>query len=467
MESFLEKIHKLKLEELKAAPAKEALEGMRASLSMADGRFLKALDGRGSTPSIIAELKPASPSAGVLNNTRTVAEVVSSYRNAVALSILTDGNFFGSSFEKLSEVRAATDKPLLCKDFILSKYQVYRARECGADAVLLIVKLLQRDLLAELFREIDELGMTPVVEVQTEEELQVAETLNSEVILINNRNLETLEMDLETTARLAPLVKNAKHVIAASGVETPSDMIRLARHAKTFLIGSALMKSNDPADTLQQFLKAAQCIASPRIKLCGFRDLKDATAATDLGVDYLGLIFVDESRRRVTVDDAEVICKALKGKVKLVGVFQNSDVEQVNAIVTRLNLDLVQYHGNESPEQCRRTDCPVIKVFQVSNEFDSTQLHRYRDCVEYFMFDRPKSNADESWLSNAISILSKERIHQEFFIAGGLDESNVANAIEGLQPFAVDVASSIENGPGVKDQEKMTRFVETVRGAKK
>lgn len=467
MESFLEKIRNLKLEELKASPRAEALEAMRERLSKADGRFLEALDESSARPCIIAEFKPASPSAGILNNTRTVAQAVVSYRDAVALSVLTDGNFFGSSFEKLAEVRSVTNQPLLCKDFIISKHQVYRARECGADAVLLIVKLLAQDALVELYREIKELGMTPVVEVQTEEELHVAESLNSEVILINNRNLVTLEMDPETTARLAPLVKNAKHVIAASGVETPSDISRLARYAKTFLIGSALMKSSDPADSLQKFLKAAQRIASPRIKLCGFQNLQDAAAATDLGIDYLGLIFVDESRRRVTVDDAEPICKALKGKVKLVGVFQNSDVEQVNATVARLNLDLVQYHGSESPDQCRQTICPVIKVFELSREFDTVELDRYRDCVAHFMFDRPKNDADKSWLSTAISLLSKERMHREFFIAGGVDEANVESTIVGLQPFAVDVASSIENGPGIKDQEKMTRFVETVRGARK
>ncbi len=471
MASFLEKIRNLKLEELKSAPSSAALEAMRARLTKADGRFAKAL--AVPAPCIIAEFKPASPSAGVLNNTRTVAEAVASYRDAAALSVLTDGNFFGSSFEKLSEVRAATDKPILCKDFIVSKFQVYRARECGADAVLLIVKLLEVEVLVELFLEIIQLGMTPVVEVQTEEELRVAESLNSDVLLINNRNLDTLEIDLETTIRLAPRIKSAKHVIAASGVETPEDIARLTPYARTFLIGSALMKSEDPADTLQQFLQSARHTHTarqrqgPRIKLCGFQNLQDASAAMQLGVDYLGLIFVDESKRRVAIQDAESICKSLKGKVKLVGVFQNTDVEHVNAIVRSLNLDYVQYHGGEAPEQCRRTVCPVIKVFDVSNDFDAAQLDQYRDCVQHFMFDRPKNSTDKSWLRKAISVLSKEQIQEEFFIAGGLDETNVESAISELRPFAVDAASSVENSPGVKDPHKMARFVETVRGTRK
>lgn len=465
MAGFLEKIRSLKLEELKSAPAPSSLESMRMRLRKADGRFATAL--AASSPCIIAEFKPASPSAGVLNSTRTVAEAVTSYRDAVALSVLTDGNFFGSSFEKLAEVKEATEKPILCKDFILSKYQVYRARECGADAVLLIVKLLSRAALAELFNEIVELGMTPVVEVQTEDELRIAESLKSDVILINNRDLDSLQIDLETTARLVPLVRNAKYVISASGAETSQDISRLAQHASVFLVGSALMKSDVPCDTLQQFLAAARCAQRPRIKLCGFRHLQDAAAATELGVDYLGLIFVDESRRRITVQDAEFICRDLKGKVKLVGVFQNTDVEQVNAIASKLDLDFVQYHGSETPEQCRRTVCSVIKVFNVSSDFVSTQLDQYRDCVAHFMFDRPKGNTDASWLNQAISVLSKERTSEKFFIAGGLDERNVETAILGLQPFAVDAASSIENAPGVKDPEKMARFVEKVRGAKK
>lgn len=462
MESFLEKVQKLKSQELKDAPSQPQLDNMRERLTMADRRFMAALCGE--NPCIIAEFKPASPSAGVINDQRTVTEVVIAYKDAAAISVLTDSNFFGSNFERLAEVRAVTDKPLLCKDFVVSRFQVYRARECGADAVLLIVKLLDQALLADLFAEISALGMVPVVEVQTEEELRIAEELNSEVLLINNRNLDTLEMDLGTTAKLAPLVRNAKHVVAASGVETTKDIEALKQHARIFLIGSALMKSAQPADTLRQFLTAAKTAVVPKIKLCGFQRLEDATAAGDLGVDYLGLIFVEESRRRVTVQDAELICRALKGKVKLVGVFRDSDVEYVNEIAERLELDMVQYHGSESREQCRRTVRPVIKVFELDERFDAQQLDQYRDCVAHFLFDRPKNSKHRKWLNQAISVLSRQDLHREFFIAGGLDESNVAEAIGGLKPFAVDAASSVETSPGLKDTQKMTRFVQTVRG---
>jgi indole-3-glycerol phosphate synthase / phosphoribosylanthranilate isomerase len=472
MESFLEKIGKIKLEELKAAPSREALDLLRDSLPAADGRFLRALDAgvikdrlkEQESACIIAEFKPASPSAGVLNDKISVDEVAGAYAQSTAISVLTDSHFFGGSFELFAELRAVTDKPLLCKDFILSRYQVYRARQCGADAVLLIVKLLNRELLAELYREITDLNMTAVVEVQTVEELCLAEELGSDVILINNRNLDTLKMDLGTTARLAPLVHKARHVIAASGVENCEDLRKLRRHARIFLIGSALMKAGDPAGTLARFISAAQGAVLPKVKFCGFTRLDDAKVALRLGVDYLGLIFAGGSSRRVTVEEAEPICRALKGYVKLVGVFKDEDLSEVNRIVRRLELDLVQYHGVETPEQCRLTACPVIKTFELSECFDRQALAQYRDSVSYYLFDRAKDNENSSWLEQSIKLLSSLAIDKPYFFAGGLSRENVAYVLEALQPFALDVASSIESFPGLKNKDKMTDFVFSVRG---
>lgn len=205
-------------------------------------------------PGLIAEIKAASPSEGDIVSALDPVAVARDYIDggATAMSILTDREFFKGGFDILRTVRALTDKPLLCKDFILSERQVRFARHHGADMVLLIVKILTPGELRALKRQIDALGMRAIIEVQTEGELRTALAVDPEILLINNRNLASFAVDLETTNALLDAVPANVRVIAASGVKTPGDLRSFSPRVDAFLIGTALMRANDKIDFLQR-----------------------------------------------------------------------------------------------------------------------------------------------------------------------------------------------------------------------
>jgi indole-3-glycerol phosphate synthase len=175
---------------------------------------------------------------------------------ASAVSVLTDDRFFGGSFDDLRAVREAVALPVLCKDFILTPYQVYEARSCGADLLLLIVGALDDDALHDLQALALELGMTPLVEVHDQHELARAIAADARLIGINNRDLTDFSVSLRTTEYLAPLVPDDSLVVSESGIETREDVQRVVlAGAHAVLVGETLMRSSDPAMTMAELLR--------------------------------------------------------------------------------------------------------------------------------------------------------------------------------------------------------------------
>ncbi|HTI34253.1 MAG TPA: indole-3-glycerol phosphate synthase TrpC, partial [Miltoncostaea sp.] len=199
--------------------------------------------------SLIAEMKRASPSKGPIRPEATVTEVVSAYQlaGASAVSVLTEPNWFGGSLDDLVEARAACDLPLLRKDFVVDEYQLLEARVAGADAVLLIVAALERGRMEELMGAASDLGLDVLVEVHDEKEVETAVESGAELIGINNRDLHSLEVDLETTFELLADVPAGTVVVAESGITENEDVERLERAGvDAILVGEALMRADDP-----------------------------------------------------------------------------------------------------------------------------------------------------------------------------------------------------------------------------
>jgi len=228
---------KVEIAEMRSAfPLSEA----RKQANVCAGRFLEVLQQEGTN--LITEIKPKSPSGGVLRADLNVKDVLAHFvQYACAISVLTDKKFFDGSFELLNEVAHQTTLPVLCKDIILTDYQCYLARMNGAQAVLLIVKALDDEQLLHLSELITSLGMTPVVEIQNPQEAARALAINARCILINNRDLDTLEIDMTTTLRLAPLVPKDVTLIAASGIIERTQINQYSAVCHNFLIGSSLM----------------------------------------------------------------------------------------------------------------------------------------------------------------------------------------------------------------------------------
>ncbi|MGH6934554.1 MAG: indole-3-glycerol phosphate synthase TrpC [Dongiaceae bacterium] len=197
---------------------------------------------------LIAEIKRASPSKGVIRADFDPADLARAYRcgGATCLSVLTDEPYFQGRDEYLAQARAAVDLPVLRKDFMIDPYQIVESRALGADCVLLIMAALDNFQAAELESIAIDHGMDVLVEVHNEAELKRACSLRTRLIGINNRNLKTLNVNLETTEQLAPLVPRDRWIVCESGLDTPADLSRMYRSgASMFLIGESLMRQDD------------------------------------------------------------------------------------------------------------------------------------------------------------------------------------------------------------------------------
>lgn len=203
---------------------------------------------------VIAEIKKASPSKGVLRDRFDPAEIARSYarHGAACLSVLTDQHFFQGSAEHLSLARLASGLPALRKDFVIDPYQVYEARALGADCILLIVAALDAARMRDLEAHAAALGMAVLVEVHDRRELDLALALATPLIGINNRDLRSFQTRLDTTLDLLPSVPSARIVVTESGIVTPADVARLREgRVPVFLVGEALMRADDPGAELE------------------------------------------------------------------------------------------------------------------------------------------------------------------------------------------------------------------------
>ncbi|MDO9160067.1 MAG: indole-3-glycerol phosphate synthase TrpC [Burkholderiaceae bacterium] len=261
MSDILEKIVTVKREEIAAALKKAPLAVVRedAESRLLTRDFLGALRVRqqAGQPAVIAEVKKASPSKGVLRADFIPADIAQSYaeHGAACLSVLTDRQFFQGSSDFLKQARASCHLPVLRKDFMVDPYQVYEARVMGADAILLIAACLSDAQMAEMESLAVSLGMAVLVEVHDRAELDRALRLNTPLIGVNNRNLRTFEVSLDTTLSLIrevpALLEAGRLLVAESGILTPQD-VTLLRNAQVpaYLVGEAFMRAPDPGVAL-------------------------------------------------------------------------------------------------------------------------------------------------------------------------------------------------------------------------
>lgn len=213
-----------------------------------------------SPPAIIAEIKKASPSAGVIRPDFDPLRIAASYEEngAVGLSILTDEKFFQGRLTYLTDIRRFVKLPLLRKDFTLHEYHVHEARSAGADAILLIVSILEDSQLKDYADLAQELGMAALIEVHDEKDMRRAAQIGARLIGINNRNLDTFKVDLKTAEALSPKAPTGAVLVAESGISLP-DHIKRLRDAgiEAFLIGESLLKADDPGEKLSELLKSS------------------------------------------------------------------------------------------------------------------------------------------------------------------------------------------------------------------
>jgi len=423
---------------VEAAPATRSL---RAALARPGARF-------------IMEVKRKSPSGH--QGRFSLEEAVAAYAPvADAISVLTDAPDFGGSLDDLRRVRQLFDGPVLAKDFIVGASQVSEARAAGADAVLAMMSVLDDMTAAAVLAEARRYNMDVIVEVHDEAELDRAIGLGASIIGINNRDLKTLTTDLSVTERLAPLVPRGITLISESGISSRPDVERLARIVDAFLVGSSLMASND-------IVEAARSLVHGRVKLCGLTRPEDVDVAARSGATHAGFIFVPGTPRVVDLERSEVLADAaLRSGLKAVGVFRDSSPDEVGGIAEKIGLKAVQLHGRESAAAFRKALPPTVELWALCGV--GTAVAPCRPGTDRSLFDTV-GNGSSGGTGRAFdwSKLDGREDLPSAFLAGGIGPENARSASR-IGAYGLDVGSSVEAAPGIKDLAKVDALFAALR----
>lgn len=459
--------------------------------------------------SLMAEIKRASPSKGIISLSACAPAQARTYALAGAsvISVLTEPEWFKGSIDDLRAVRQALEgmpnRPaVLRKEFIFEEYQILEARLAGADTVLLIVKMLDEATLTRLYRYSQSLGMEPLVEVNTADEMAVAVKLGSKVIGVNNRNLTSFEVDLDTTSRLLDQVPKETIVCALSGISGPKDVEAYQKNGVgAVLVGEALMRARDTAQFIHELLGGSEPILKSApgpllVKICGTRKAETAVEAIKAGADLIGMILVPGRGRHVPYKDAVAISKAVHdsrvttGRVVsdrvsnqasdffahsasnvsshrplLVGVFQNQPLEEVLELQKLYDLDIVQLHGNEPLEWANLIPVPVIRSFKPGQP----GLGRRGYHTVPLLDSASGGSGQRLDMGEVKSVLTKDQ-GLRVLLAGGLNPENVTDAVRAADQLSdriigVDAASGVEEN-GVQSVSKIQAFIKAARSVR-
>jgi anthranilate synthase/indole-3-glycerol phosphate synthase/phosphoribosylanthranilate isomerase len=459
--------------------------------------------------SLMAEIKRASPSKGIISLSTCAPAQARKYAKAGAstISVLTEPEWFKGSIDDLKAVRQSLEgmpnRPaILRKEFIFEEYQILEARLAGADTVLLIVKMLDEILLKQLYDYSRSLGMEPLVEVQNVEEMEVAVKLGSKVIGVNNRNLVSFEVDMETTSRLVSMVPKDTILCALSGIAGPKDVEPYIQSGVgAVLVGEALMRASDTEQFIAELLggstsKSSQTSPGLMVKICGTRSAEAAQAAVEAGADLIGMILAPGLKRTVSAETAlaisEVVHRVKKPHIKksalladpkvasdffehgasrlvsvddralLVGVFRNQSIEYVLEQQRLLNLDIVQLHGQEPIEWAKLIPVPVLKAFNPHNHgIGSRGYHALP------LLDAGSGGSGQQLdLSDVKEVFAKDH-GIKVILAGGLSPENIQSTLFGLEGYrdrvkGVDVSSGVEED-GKQSLDKIRAFIKAAK----
>jgi anthranilate synthase / indole-3-glycerol phosphate synthase / phosphoribosylanthranilate isomerase len=458
--------------------------------------------------SLMAEIKRASPSKGIISLSTCAPAQARKYATAGAsvISVLTEPEWFKGSIEDLRAVRQSLEgmanRPaVLRKEFIFEEYQILEARLAGADTILLIVKMLDTPTLTRLYQYSRSLGMEPLVEVNTTSEMKIAVELGAEVIGVNNRDLTSFEVDLGTTSRLMDQVPRDTVVCALSGISGPKDVEAYGKDGvKAVLVGEALMKAADTSVFISNLLGGSSTpVKHSRegpiaVKICGTRSAEAAQVAIKAGADMIGMILVEGRKRFVPHETAQQISNIVHStgrsteydtsspeaasdffehssknlihprRAVLVGVFQNQPLAYVLKQQKLLNLDIVQLHGSEPVEWASLIPVPVIRSFKPGDAGLSTRGYHKLPLLD----SGAGGSGQELDLSTVQGTLGADA-GLRVILAGGLNPDNVGSILGKLgdlrgQVSAVDVSSGVETG-GQQDLGKIEAFIRAAKRA--
>ncbi len=471
MANVLEKIVEDKKQELVELKAKLPLSDFQDKLSNSTNSFFDALAADGT--SYIFECKKASPSKGLIRENFDLDEITQAYaKEAACFSVLTDNKYFQGKHEYLPYVTQKVKQPTLNKDFFVDEYQIHLARHLQANAVLLMLSVLddeQYQALAALTHSYD---MDVLTEVSNEEETARALALGAKIIGINNRDLRDLSTNLATTEKLVPLIRKDKSfkgvIISESGIYTNQDIHRLSPLVDGFLVGSALMAKPNLDLAVSQLVYG-------KVKVCGVTSLEQAQMISSFPVSYLGLIFAPNSSRFVCVESALEITQNVSAQ--FVGVFVDQPLEMVADYARKLKLSAVQLHGSESEQYMRDlkqvldANCEVWKALPVAL-YQASSIHKDIEQYSHIIADKVlskvlldcKVGTQSGGTGQAFDwrLLDNIKDKSTLVLAGGVSGQNIQAASK-IGVDIIDTNSGLESAPGVKSSELLKALFSQLR----
>ena len=455
--TVLQKIVLDKAAWVKSKEASFPLSAFQKNITKSNRSFYGALaKGSHTKPVYILECKKASPSKGLIRSEFNLEEIAKVYKHyASAVSVLTDEKYFQGNFEFLPQVRNIVSQPVLCKDFMISEYQVYLARYYQADAILLMLSVVNDETYRVLADLAHSLGMGVLTETSNEEEFERALALGAKIIGVNNRDLHDLSVDLnrivKLTEKYADRIPADVRIISESGIYNHRQVRQLQKVAHGFLIGSSLMGSCD-------LNNAVRAVIFGENKVCGLTRAQDVKTVYENGALYGGLIFVEHSKRCVSLRQAQELVTA--APLRFVGVFQNQEIDFIVKIARQLQLYAVQLHGSESTEfstalKARLGDlCQIWKAVSVNTETQNAIDVADDLNVERYIFDSQTAGQQGGTGKTFDWSLIPENLKHKIILAGGISPDNVEQAIQ-QGCLGVDLNSGVESSPGIKDKTQI------------
>lgn len=458
MANVLEKIVADKHQEIAKRKLDFPLDSFKDGLKPSDRSFYDAL--AQPNAGYILECKKASPSKGLIRSHFDLDEIIAAYSPyASCISVLTDEKYFQGKFEYLEYVRQRVSQPVINKDFFVDSYQVYLARYYHADAILLMLSVLDDQQYKVLAKLAAKLSLDVLTEVSNELEVHRALALKAKIIGINNRDLRDLSTDLATTERLVPLIKKTEHeclVISESGIYTHQDVRRLAPLVNGFLVGSALMSQTDVSLATKQLVYGT-------VKICGITRQQDALNVSACGATYAGLIFAEKSKRYISLEQAKQLVQSVA--FNYVGVFVNETPDTISKYAKILDLAAVQLHGQESQEDINQLvdllpeNCQIWKAVGVQQQIPPLN----EDRVDNFLLDcqvgEQTGGTGQTFDWQLVDAIADK---SNIILAGGINPSNVKQAAQ-CNVAVLDLNSGVESAPGIKDQNKLNQAFAALR----
>jgi len=426
----------------------------------------------GKPPFLICEIKKSSPSAGKISSSDPVLKASQYIDKGVNnLSVLTEEKHFSGALSDLIRIKKAFPwVSVLRKDFLLNIKDIEVSYYSGADAVLLIASMHEREHLELLYRKARSLGLSAMVEVHSREEIEKVRTFKPELVGINSRDLNTFKIDLVKPVQLKRFIDWKTRLVYESGITSPElAHFALSSGFDGLLMGTSVMKN--PAlieDILPVFslpvrdfwarLFAGKKENRPLVKICGITRPEDAIKAHKKGCNILGFIFAPSPRKTSPqllhqVKDLDIL------KVGVVVALKNqkSLEKEVAELLEQGLLDAVQLHGQERPEQCYRLAFPYYKALRVRKKDDLRKVEKFH-CPRVLLDSYHPFKPGGTGESISPDILENLSLNHPLWLAGGIGPENAEEIVKRYSPELVDCSSLLESAPGIKDHHKIDRF---------